>query len=56
MTDSMEKAKQPYRKPRLRTIELTAEEVLGAGCKTLAGGGVAPPSCVAGNCGLEEGS
>jgi hypothetical protein len=32
--------KKPYEKPRLRIIELAAEEVLSAGCK-LAGGGFA---------------
>ena len=25
--------KQPYEKPRLRTIDLAAEEILAAGCK-----------------------
>jgi hypothetical protein len=33
--------KRTYEKPRLRTIELAAEEVLAAGCKTI-GGGAAP--------------
>ena len=28
-----EKKKRLYEKPRLRTIELAAEEVLGVGCK-----------------------
>jgi hypothetical protein len=28
-----EKRKKPYEKPRLTTIELAAEEVLGVGCK-----------------------
>jgi len=28
-----EETKQAYEKPRLRTIELAAEEVLGIGCK-----------------------
>ncbi|MCP4669551.1 MAG: hypothetical protein GY849_24725 [Deltaproteobacteria bacterium] len=28
-----ERRKQPYQKPRLRTIELAAEEVLVFGCK-----------------------
>ncbi|OPX33798.1 MAG: hypothetical protein B1H12_11250 [Desulfobacteraceae bacterium 4484_190.2] len=32
------KRKSVYEKPRLRKIELAAEEVLGVGCK-LAGGG-----------------
>lgn len=30
------KSKQVYEKPRLRVIELVAEEVMGVGCKTLA--------------------
>ena len=30
----MEIKKKPYTKPQLRTIELKAEEVLVAGCKT----------------------
>ena len=32
--------KRDYSKPRLRTIELVAEEVLGAGCKMVAAGSV----------------
>jgi hypothetical protein len=38
--------KKSYEKPRLRTIELVAEEVLAPGCKSwgdLASGGVSPP-------------
>ncbi len=30
--------KRPYRKPKVRTIELAAKEVLGLGCKTNTGG------------------
>lgn len=30
-------SKLPYEKPRLRTIPLAAEEVLGVSCKTAAG-------------------
>jgi len=30
-------AKRPYTPPRLRTIELVADEVLAVGCKTVAG-------------------
>ncbi len=30
------KSKRPYEKPRLRVIELSAEEVLGVGCKLAA--------------------
>jgi hypothetical protein len=47
-----EKKKRVYKKPRLRTIELAAEEVLAVGCK-LASGGEAPLSeisCTANNC------
>jgi hypothetical protein len=29
--------RRPYEPPRLRTIELVAEEVLGAGCKVYGG-------------------
>ena len=32
------KKKDVYQKPRLRTIELAAEEVLGVGCKLTSGG------------------
>ena len=32
------KNKRPYEKPRLRTIELVADQVLGVGCKTYLGG------------------
>ncbi|MBA4374506.1 MAG: hypothetical protein C0402_16775 [Thermodesulfovibrio sp.] len=41
-----EKEKNIYEKPRLRTIELAAEEVLGIGCKIAPG----HPSGVGGNC------
>ncbi|MBA4386566.1 MAG: hypothetical protein C0404_01215 [Verrucomicrobia bacterium] len=46
-----EKVKRPYKKPVLRTIELSAEEVLSVGCKTLSGGfdaGATP--CSLNNC------
>jgi len=44
--------KLEYEKPRLRAIELAAEEVLATGCKTSAsgtafGGG---PTCIIRNC------
>lgn len=32
--DSSEKTKRVYEKPKLRTIELVADEVLAVGCKT----------------------
>ena len=41
-------AREPYQKPRLRTIELNAEEVLGVGCKTATSPGTNPGS--ASNC------
>ena len=44
--------KQAYEKPRLRTIELVAEEILAVGCKTSPadfngklGGGCTNPLC-----------
>ena len=47
----MEKTKKQYEKPRLRTIELAAEEVLGVGCKMASGGGgPSPPTCQASSC------
>jgi len=51
MGNDKQDIKQPYEKPRLRTIELAAEEVLAAGCKTMgAQAGPVPPSCVISNC------
>jgi hypothetical protein len=50
--ESTELQKQPYEKPRLRVIELTAEEVLAVGCKT-ASSGTAPrkaPPCMVSGC------
>jgi len=40
----IEKTKKRYQKPRLRTIELAAEEVLAIGCKTV--GSPAPTSII----------
>jgi hypothetical protein len=39
-----QKKKGAYQKPRLRTIELLAEEVLAVGCKTLTNPGINPGS------------
>jgi len=55
--DKMEKdstnKKQAYETPRLRTIELAAEEILAVGCKAV-GSGTAPgsptPPCMIRNC------
>ena len=45
------KNKLPYKKPKLTTIELVAEEVLAAGCKTInQPNPVNPISCVARPC------
>lgn len=46
-----EKKKRMYEKPRLRTIELAAEEVLAVGCK-LDFGGNAPGgiTCIENSC------
>jgi hypothetical protein len=54
MDNKEEKKIQPYEKPRLRVIELTAEEVLAVGCKTAAGGAPLPPNCL--SCGGNLGS
>jgi hypothetical protein len=43
------KGKQAYEKPRLRVIELVAEEVMGVGCKTATGPGPVT-LCAAGAC------
>ena len=37
--------KQPYEKPKLRIIELTAEEVLGVGCKLATAPGPTGAQC-----------
>ena len=52
------KSKQAYEKPRLRTIELLAEEVMGVGCKNTpatfgSGGG---HFCTDGFCSVTPGS
>ena len=51
MDNKPEEKLQPYEKPKLRVIELAAEEVLAVGCKTNAGGpNPAPPQCAPGGC------
>lgn len=49
--------KQAYEKPRLRIIELAAEEVLGVGCKTAPGspGQSTPVGCGSISCALQTG-
>lgn len=50
-------SKQAYEKPKLRTIELLAEEVLGIGCKTAPGApGQAVSTCTTGVCSVTPGS
>ena len=51
-TKNEEKRKRVYEKPRLRTIELAAEEVLAVGCKLTTGSPPAP--YVADSCGLSN--
>jgi hypothetical protein len=50
-----EKAKQTYQKPKLRTIELAAEEVLAVGCKLVSGGSNfgSPTTCNVPSCSVE---
>jgi hypothetical protein len=45
-------SKRTYEKPRLRVIELAAEEVLAGGCKLNFGFGAhgSPVSCIAAGC------
>jgi hypothetical protein len=52
------KTKQTYEKPRLRIIELKAEEVLGISCKSSLNdpSGVAGQGCLGGFCVSTRGS
>jgi len=52
------KNKQHYEKPRLRTIELAADEILAVGCKVLQGqtGKESPIGCGTAACQLKPGS
>ncbi len=47
-----QKGKQEYVSPRLRIIELSAEETLAAGCKMASGGSAsgAPINCTMNGC------
>jgi hypothetical protein len=40
--------KKKYEKPELKSIQLHAEEVLVAGCKSISSGGPSQASCVTG--------
>ena len=45
------KTKQTYQKPRLRTIELSADEVLATGCKIpFASPAIGSPQCNGSGC------
>jgi hypothetical protein len=56
--DDKEDKRQPYEKPKVKVIELKAEEVLGIGCKTSIGDshGVASNGCMTGVCSKSTGS
>jgi hypothetical protein len=58
MQDKKDKEeKQAYEKPKLRVIELLAEEVLGIGWNAIWGGaGVAGRGCTTGICSSNTGS
>lgn len=43
-------SRHTYIKPRLRVIDLVAEEVLGASCRTGSGNVISPPDCVITSC------
>ncbi len=47
--ESKKESKLPYEKPRLRTIQLAAEEVLAISCKTASG----KPGKAGGRCGFQ---
>lgn len=53
-----EKQKRSYEKPRLRIIELAAEEILSVGCKTnpVSVGKLAPAGCTNPACSTAYGS
>ena len=56
--EKKDEIKQEYEKPKLRSIELTAEEVLGVGCKTRFSdpAGVSGQGCLSGGCQQSLGS
>jgi hypothetical protein len=58
MQPEKEKEKRSYRKPRLRTIELAAEEVLSIACKTgyFDPKGISGNGCMTGVCSQRTGS
>ena len=58
MDNKKEQLKREYEKPRLRIIELAAEEVMGIGCKTYPGdsNGAGGAGCTTAACSLNTGS
>jgi hypothetical protein len=48
--------RRPYEKPKLRVIELAAEEVLGIGCKIGGEGASGISTCAGGGCSAPGGS
>jgi hypothetical protein len=50
--------RQLYEKPKLRVIELAAEEVMGTGCKTVRGTSIGQNGlpCASGRCSQSSGS
>jgi hypothetical protein len=56
--DKEDKNKQAYEKPKLRSIELAAEETLAVGCKIAPGrpGQSSPIGCGTAACSLKSGS
>lgn len=57
-SEKKDEIKKEYEKPRLRSIELTAEEVLGVGCKTrfTDPAGAVGQGCLSGGCQQSLGS
>lgn len=58
MDEKRGELKREYEKPRLRVIELAAEEVMGIGCKISSGAPGVQPTGVCGNpvCSADVGS
>lgn len=56
-SSKQQKQQKPYRKPKVRIVDLAAKEVLGVGCKNDGGVGAANtmPPCMNNGC-QEDGS
>lgn len=48
MPEKKNKKKQPYQKPVIKIIELSADEVLATGCKTSSSGTFLGTACIIG--------